>query len=122
MTRNTTKHLYHLSHLWISLDVELITYLIKYAFRFHSKTSTFQQVSALLLPKGHQKFPISLIFLKGIFETRQDPPGYKFFLHLPFLACRKEFCFLDIPRVSKGRFKEFQKRKERECRNKRNNH
>ena len=59
---------------------------------FTHKISTFQQVSVLLLPKGTpRKFPISnTIFLRAIFETRQDPPGYKFFLHLPFLACRKK--------------------------------
>ena len=41
--------------------------------------------------KGHPGSSLFLtVFLRCIFETRQDPPGYKLFLHLPLLACRKK--------------------------------
>ena len=62
MTRNTTKHLYHLSHLWISLDVELIAVSpVKYAFRFHSQNFHFPaSVCIIITKRDTQEIPLFL--------------------------------------------------------------
>ena len=72
-------------------------------------------MSALLLPKETpRKFPISnTIFLKSIFQIRQDPSGTNLFLHLPFLACReKSSASWIFPEYQRADLKSCEKEKE----------